>query len=304
MTMLGSARCVVLWNPSAGSAEQARDVREELERIPHLSIEEPQGREASIQASVRAAERGVEVIVAAGGDGTVNSVISGIVKSGRDPVLGVLPVGTGNDFSRALGMPLEPFEAVQALTAGTLGRMDIAYATSTQGTHLFANMVTAGNTGRYLREMTTEVKSRWGPLCYLRGVIDVLRDLEVYRVQIACDGRPPEMFDVLNIFVANGRYSGGGLAVSPDAAFDDGQLDLVIVKDGDAIDIASLTTEYVIADYLQHDLVEFRRAAHVEITAQPQMPATADGEEIGETPLSIRVEPQRLRVLLPPAAPE
>lgn len=297
--MLGSAKSVVLWNPSAGSAEQARDVREHLEQLPHVTILEPRGRDAAIEATIRAADEGADLIVAAGGDGTVNSVVTGIVESQTDPVLGVLPVGTGNDLARALEMPLEPLEAVEALSWGTISSLDVVRATSSEGTHVYANMLTAGNTGRYLHHMTSEMKSLWGPLCYLRGVIDVLRDLQVYRVQVACDGKPAEEFDVLNIFVANGRYSGGGLAVSPRAAFNDGRLDVVIVQDGDAVDIASLTTEYVIADYLEHELVEFRRAARIEITAQPGMVATADGDEIGTTPLSIEVDPQRLRVLLP-----
>jgi diacylglycerol kinase (ATP) len=297
--MLGSATTVVLWNPSAGSAEQSRDVREQLERLPHVSIIEPDGREASIEASVRAARDGAELIVAAGGDGTVNSVVTGVVQSQADPVLAVLPVGTGNDLARALEMPLDPLQAVEALASGTLGRLDVVRATSSEGMHLYANMLTAGNTGRYLHHMTAEMKSLWGPLCYLRGVIDVLRDLQVYRVQIACDDEPAEEFDVLNVFVANGRYSGGGMAVSPRAELHDGKLDVVIVRDGDAVDIASLTTEYVIADYLEHELVEFRRAARVEITAVPELPVTSDGEEIGTTPLSIAIDPQRLRVLLP-----
>jgi diacylglycerol kinase (ATP) len=297
--MLGSAKSVVLWNPSAGSAEQARDVLQQLEQLPHVSILEPHGRQAAIEATVRAADEGAELIIAAGGDGTVNSVVAGIVASQADPVLGVLPVGTGNDLARALEMPLEPLEAVEALSRGTLNTLDVVRATNAEGTHVYVNMLTAGNTGRYLHHMTGEMKSLWGPLCYLRGVIDVLRDLQVYRVQIACDDEPAQEFDVLNIFVANGRFSGGGLAVSPRAALDDGKLDVVIVQDGDAIDIASLTTEYVIADYLEHELVEFRRAARIEISAEPPMPATADGDEIGTTPLSIEVDPQTLRVLRP-----
>lgn len=300
--MLGSARSVVLWNPSAGAAEEAGDVRHELEKLPHVQILEPHGRAASIEATIRAADEGAELIVAAGGDGTVNSVVAGLVESQADIVLGVLPVGTGNDLARSLEMPLEPLEAIEALSWGTISSLDVVRATSSEGTHLYANMLTAGNTGRYLHHMTSEMKSRWGPLCYLRGVVDVLRDLQVYRVQVACDDKPAEEFDVLNVFVANGRYSGGGLAVSPRAALNDGKLDVVIVQDGDAVDIASLTTEYVIADYLQHELVEFRRAARVEITADPAMAATADGDEIGATPLSIRVDPQRLRVLVPRAA--
>jgi diacylglycerol kinase (ATP) len=301
--MLEYTRTVVIWNPSAGSAEQAEDVRRELEGMPHVTICAPNGREAAIEETVCAADDGAELIIAAGGDGSVNSVVDGLLQANAQPVLGILPLGSGNDLARTLKLPLAPLDALRALASGVATPMDVMSVSSSDGQRTCVNMVTGGNTGRYLQHMTDELKERWGPYCYLRGVIDVLRNLEPFRIDVICDDGPPEGFDALNIFVANGRFSGGGMAISPAAELDDGQVDVVIIRDGDAGEIASLATEYVVADYLQHELVAFRRAGRVKITAQPAMPLTADGDEIGTPPLSISVRPRCLRVLAPaPAA--
>ncbi|MCA9109243.1 MAG: YegS/Rv2252/BmrU family lipid kinase [Planctomycetaceae bacterium] len=297
--MIDTLRTVVMWNPSAGSADKAAEVRRSLTRMPHVTIREPVGRKAAIESTIQEADSGAELIVAAGGDGTVSSIVEGISQAKSDPVLGILPLGTGNDLARALGISLSPQDALQVFTNGRELRIDVMEIASSSGTRICTNMLTGGNTGRYLERMTDEVKQRWGPLCYLRGVIDVVIDLQTYRVNITCDDEPEMIFDSLNMFVANGKYSGGGLAVSPDAVLNDGMVDVIIVRDGDPRDIASLTTEYIAGDYFAHDLIEFRRARRIRLTADPSMPLTADGDEIGTTPLSVRVLHEALRVIVP-----
>jgi diacylglycerol kinase (ATP) len=297
--MLDHARTVVMWNSSAGSAESAGRVLDELRTMSNVAIREPSGRAAAIEETIQAARDGAEAIVAAGGDGTVNSVVEGLMRSDLRPALGILPLGTGNDLARTLGLPLAPEEALRTLLSADVTAIDAVQSTSSTGTRWSANMLTGGNTGRYLRQMSEDSKRQWGPFCYLRGVVDVIRDLQPFRIEIACDHRPAETFEALNVFVANGRNSGGGLRVSPEAELDDGLLDLVIVRDGEAGAIASLTSEYLLSDYLQHELVVFRRAAQLSMTSQPEMPLTADGEEAGCTPLSARVHRRRLRVLAP-----
>ncbi|MBX3438678.1 MAG: diacylglycerol kinase family lipid kinase, partial [Planctomycetaceae bacterium] len=264
-----------------------------------VTIVEPHGRNATVEAVARAIDQGSELLVAAGGDGTVNAVAEALAAYSQSPVMGVLPLGTGNDLARTLQIPLTPSEALQSLASGQPQRMDTLQIGSSDGTHLCTNMLTGGNTGRYLQAMTPEMKGRWGPLCYLRGVIDVIRDLHVYQVAIQSDGGTTEEFDALNLFVANGRFSGGGLSVSPEAEIDDGLADVVIVRDGDSGEIAALTSQYVLADYLQHDLIEFRRVRELSIVAQTAMPLTADGDPVGDTPLSVRVQPQSLNILVP-----
>lgn len=288
-----------MWNSSAGSAESADRVLDALRGMANVTIHKPCGRAAAIDETMQALAGGADLIVAAGGDGTVNSVVEGLMRSDREAVLGILPLGTGNDLARTLELPLAPDEALEVLLSADAVAIDAVESTSSTGTRWSVNMLTGGNTGRHLERMSDDVKRTWGPFCYVRGVIDVVRDLQTYHVKVVCDGGAPEEFAALNVFLANGRNSGGGLAVSPEAELDDGLLDLVIVRDGEPGEIADLTSEYLLADYLQHELVAFRRAGRLSLVSQPEMPLTADGEEAGNTPLSVHVHRQRLRVLAP-----
>jgi len=290
---------LVIWNPSAGSADRAIEVKHALQALPQTTICQPRGRDAAIQEAIRQARQGARLVIAAGGDGTVNAVAEGLARADTGAALGIIPLGTGNDLARTLEIPPNPQDALEVLQSGVPQRLDLVEVTSSSETRHCSNMITGGNTGRYLQHMTDELKQQWGPLCYLRGVIDVVSDLQVYRIEVCCDGGPPETFDALNVFIANGRCSGGGLAVSPQARLDDGQVDVVIVCDGDAGDIASLTTEYVVGDYLSHELVAFRRARQVRITSDPPMPLTSDGDEIGTTPITAVVNAGSLSVLAP-----
>ncbi len=300
--MIKQARTVVIWNPSAGSADGAAAVREQLRSMTNVEIRLPQDRDESIEATIRAVEGGAELIVAAGGDGTVSSVIDGLMRSASRPILGILPLGTGNDLARSLALPREPRDALEVLSTANVSTIDSVHVTSSKTERWFGNMLTGGNTGRYMQHMTDDVKRLWGPMCYLRGIVDVIRDLKVYTIHITCDDNRPERFEALNVFVANGRYSGGGLEVSPEARLNDGLLDIVIVRDGDPGDIAGLSTQYVVANYLQHKLIAFRQGQRITIDSQPRMPLTADGDAIGQTPLLLTVQPQCLQVLVPEAA--
>lgn len=300
--MLNDSRAVVIWNASAGSAEQAEPVRAQLGEMSNVSLREPGGHDASVAETAAAVRAGAELIVAAGGDGTLRSVIEGMLQEDPRPPLGILPLGTGNDLARALEIPLAPRPALDVLSSGSITPLDTVRFTSSRGTQSCVNMLTGGNTGKYLRHMTADVKRLWGPLCYLRGVVDVIRDLEVFDIEVTCDGGDSESFETLNIFVANGRFSGGGMLVSPHARPDDGLLDVVIVRNGEPVEIAMLSSRYLFTQFLEHELIEYRRARTLTITSREpgqQMPLTADGDDAGETPLEVTVEPQSLRVVVP-----
>lgn len=297
--MPAHAKTVVIWNPSAGSASAAAVVHEQLQTHANVETRTSDSRDHAIELTVEAAREGAEVVVAAGGDGSVSSVVEGLMQCERRPDLGILPLGTGNDLARTLEIPLNPIEALETLSTGQTTGLDAVQISTSQETRWYANMLTGGNTGRYLAHLTDEIKHRWGPFCYLRGMIDIAQDLQVYQVEVICDEKPPERFEALNLFVANGRNSGGGLAVSPEAELDDGCVDIVIIQDGDAGDIAALTSQYFVADYLENELVHFRRARRVTIHADPTMPLTADGDEVGETTLSATTRRRCLRVIVP-----
>lgn len=296
---------LVIWNPGAGSAEKADELAQRLHADDRVDVLSPDSHQATLEAVCEQAANYTRVI-AAGGDGTVNAVIAGVVEASADTLIGVIPLGTGNDLARSLEVPLDPQAAWDLIEQNTeTRRLDVLkYRTATQS-GICVNMLTGGNTGRYLNEMTDEIKQRWGPLSYLRGVVDVLRDMRSYHIQITYANGGSEVFDAVNFFLANGKTSGGGLTVSADARLDDGLCELVIVQEGTAREIASLAAEYVMTAQMQHDLVVTRRVSELILSSDRDMLLTGDGESIGQTPLRVKLLPRAVRVLagFPASAP-
>ncbi|SFI05759.1 diacylglycerol/lipid kinase family protein [Planctomicrobium piriforme] len=298
--------CTVIWHPSSTSGQRADAMRTELDKHPHVEVLEVDGTSETEQAVFERVSR-PGVIAAAGGDGTVRQVVSAIMQAranGKEvkATFAVLPLGTGNDLARGLQIPFVPEQAIDVLLSQHESPLDVVEFETPSERGWCANMVTGGNSGRYLEVMTDELKERWGAFCYLRGIIDVIKNLETFEIELRCDGEPSEKFTALNVFFANGRTSGGGMVVSPDAAVDDGKLDVLIVRDGQPGAIAGLTASYFLSDYKSHDLIAFRRASQIVLKANPDLLLTADGDSIGATPLTLKVHPAALQVKTPAAS--
>lgn len=294
-----TAGILVLWNAGAGSAAEAGEVRAQIESDAGAELyefsDESDARERIRQALADGGGR----IVAAGGDGTVGTVASLLAQEqARQAEFAVLPLGTGNDLARTLNMPLDPQAAWGICRSGAALPMDLLRVHRGDEAILYAaNMVTAGNTGKYAAVITPEMKQRWGPLCYLRSTIGLLQDLEVYDLQVQCDGGEVARYAALNVFLANGRTSGGGMTVAPEARIDDGLLDLIIVQDGTALDLAALTADYLLSDFRSNPLVLHRQCRKVRISASPPMPISTDGDPQSGSELTVEVESGALRVV-------
>lgn len=291
---------IVIWNGRAGSAERADEFRAQLQRFPNYTVCETESAEAARQLAQEAVRRGAAQIVAAGGDGTVNAVINGMSDRWDSSTLAILPVGTGNDLCRTLAIPLDPQDAVPLLAAGEVRRIDLVEVETNGHRTFYANAATGGNSDRVKDCLTDELKRRWGPLCYLRGGIGLLADLTGYETTISFDDEPPQHFTAWNLVLANGRTSAGGLELAPRANPEDGLLDVVVVLDGTAVDIAVLAAQFALADYLESDQVVFRQARRVSVQSEPPIRFSADGELIETQPVTFTIRPQALRVVVGP----
>lgn len=293
----------VIWNPSAGSTAASDHIRKLLMEKSGLEVIETGSRDDALQAVRRCGEEGFHRVIAAGGDGTANAVVTALAQLAADglhvPELAVLPLGSGNDLARSLGMPLDPLSAVDVCLEGTAMPLDLLDVQLDGGgeTRTAGNMVTAGNTGKYLNVLTDEQKRRWGPLCYLRGAVAVLESLEVYRAELHIDDAPPIAVDALNLFFANGRTSGGGMTVCSDAQLDDGKLDLVVISDGDGFDLAGLTVDYLTSDVRENPLVLHRRCRSVTVKCQSSIPVSTDGDAAEAREIKIEVRQKALRAV-------
>jgi diacylglycerol kinase (ATP) len=249
--------------------------------------------------------RGTRLVIAGGGDGTLNAVANGVAEAGEEVTVAVLPLGTGNDFSRTLAIPANPAAALALIEEPRVRNIDLVKAESASGSRYFVNMAGAGNSRSVSEHLTEEIKRRWGPFCYVRGVIDVLAELERYHATIRFDDGADETFDVFNIFLANGRTCGGGLTVAPTADPEDGLLDVIIVLDGGPIDIAALAARFLVSNllegsFLDSDMVVHRTAHRVWIDSRPPMTYVTDGDARIEGAATFTTVPGALRMVVGP----
>lgn len=210
--------------------------------------------------------------------------------------LAVLPLGTGNDLARTIGMPFELDQAVATVLGGEVSHLDLVHLECEEGQYVVGNMCTSGNTGRYLEALTPEVKEKWGPYSYLRGVVNIIGNLETFEVRLK-PGDELHDLSILNLFIANGRTSGGGLPVAPDSRIDDGLVDVVAILDGSPTDMMALARDYVLADFLQHPLVFHRQVRRISVEVRQPMPVTIDGDIVTEGSFEVRVEPRRIPIV-------
>lgn len=310
----------VIFNPAAGSAEQMDALRHKVAARDDLVLCTTQKRGDAERLAAEAAGRGDRLVIAAGGDGTVNEIVNGLMTAGPAaadrPRLAILPLGTGNDLPRTLGLPRhDPALAVDLIDAGRTATIDLIHVhhrgVDPATARYCANVAAGGFSGQLKEILTDELKETWGPLAYLRGSVQALPDLTEYRTRIRLDGRAWQELRVLNVVVANGRYTGGGSPVAPAADPTDGRIDVVIVREGTALEMARLAAKFTagtLADkadvggagdaFLDDGRVIFDRVRRVEVEASPGMWFSVDGELLTCDPVVFTVVPAAIEVVV------
>jgi diacylglycerol kinase (ATP) len=293
-------RAVVIWNPGAGTIEAAAAARKLLDDHPEALVVETESPEHAEETVQKACEAKVERIIAAGGDGSINNVVNALFRYGGDapPAFGVLPFGSGNDFARTLGMFDDP-DPVATIFHGSIRPGDAILATWDGGERIVANMATGGNTGQFLERLDDQTKKAWGPLVYIRGLIDVIRDLRTFPATVTFDDESMEA-EMFNFFVANGKTSGGGMVVAPHESLFDGKMTATLVRSGAAGEIVGLTADYLMQAFVDNDLIEQRTVERFTVHGEEPIPVTIDGDLVTDGPIEFRVLPGALPLIVPP----
>lgn len=288
--------CVVC-NPGAGSVDDAEPLLEQLRQVNSATICLTSGAGEATGFAREAARDGYELIVAAGGDGTLNEVINGIADHLSQVRVGLVPLGTGNDFARMLKLPESVEACVEILKRGHVRAIDLVRVTSDQ-VRYFVNVSAGGFSGTVDEKLTPEIKKNWGPLAYLRCAAEALPELRAYRTEIVLDDTTPLALDLYNVIIANGQFVAGGMAVAPEASIDDGLLDIVLVPKGSATSMAVMAAQILVGGHLGSDAVVFRRAAKISVHSTPGMWFNVDGETVGNDPAVFEVLPRALRFVV------
>lgn len=289
--------CIII-NSHAGTATK----RESL--IKHFSGDaEFVEVSADDDAADRAREQinaGIERIIVAGGDGTINQVVNGVMSAQRSVVVGVYPMGTGNDLARTLAIPLDPEGALSAIDHGSIRTLDAIAARSNVETVFGVNAASGGFSGQVDDNVTPVLKSNWGPLAYLLGAAATLPEMKDYQTTIELDDQAPETFVSLNVIVANGRTIGGGKRVAPMANLEDGLLDVVVVRYGSVATMTEAAGRLVAGNFMDSEAVSHRRARRVSVTSSPQMQFNIDGEPLVPGTITFEVVPRALQFICGP----
>lgn len=287
--------CVII-NPKAGSAQQVEVLEGTLNRQQAITCWQTEEAGDARQLAAKAVGDGFDRIVAAGGDGTVSEVMNGVMNQGGDVVLGIIPLGTGNDLARTLALPDDPRDALAFVLADHHVALDLIKVSTSGRTVYGINAAAGGFTGQIDEIMTPEMKATWGPLAYLFGAVSALPNLRDYRTRLSLDGDSAQDVDALNIIVANGRSIGGGKRVAPLADPTDGLLDVVVVKQAAPLELAGLAARFVAGEHLDSPHVIYRRVRRAHVASDPGMWFNVDGELLAKEPLTFEVVPGALRV--------
>ena len=284
-------KTIVILNPAARSEKASRL----LERIRELSGGAPvrltsEAGDAS-RIAAEAVRDGVEVIIAAGGDGTLNEVVNGI---GNVPVrLGILPVGTMNVFATELGIPHGNLErAWSIIEQGKVVAVDLPKANDTH----FIQLAGVGLDAEVVRKTTADSKKALGPLSYLLTLVQVAAHKPPRVVVETEGGRIREGSFVL---IGNGRLYGGPFPVFKRASLHDGLLDVLVFQNQTHWDVVRYFQAIAFGTHPELPDVEYFQTSSLKVTSSGDVPVELDGEVAGMLPCLFSVEPQKLRVMAP-----
>lgn len=236
------------------------------------------------------------LVVAVGGDGTLNEVVNGVTdESGHaQATLGAVLTGRGRDGCRALGLPRDPFRAASRLVEGSLVSLDLGLAQWPGGRRFFVNAAGAGFDATVAARAAGLGGS--GTVPYLRAVLASLREYRPVEGTVLRDGERYASGALAGVVVGNGAHFGGGMKIAPGADPGDGALDVVVLGALSRGELLAWLPTIYWGGHLRNRKVGLARARHVLIETQPPMAVEVDGEPCGQTPLDVRVCPGALRV--------
>lgn len=251
------------------------------------------GADSALSELLRRRSGDADLVVVGGGDGTLNSAARGLYDTQLP--LGILPLGTANDFARTLGIPADPLAAADLIVAGAPRAIDLGEVNG----HLFLNVASIGFSADLARALTAEAKRRFGVLGYGVVAARLLWQSRPFTAFIEHDGRV-ETVRTLQVSVGNGRYYGGGLAIAADATADDGALDFYSLEVAHWWHLLALLPSLRRGTLGQwKEVRSFRTTSVVVRTSRPRAVNT-DGELVTFTPATFGVRRGAIRVYAPP----
>ncbi|HFU4058722.1 TPA: diacylglycerol kinase family lipid kinase [Streptococcus suis] len=293
-------RARLIYNPTSGQEIMKKNVAEVLDILEGFGYETstfqttPEKDSAKNEAR-RAALAGFDLVIAAGGDGTINEVVNGIAPLEKRPKMAIIPTGTTNDYARALKVPRgNPVEAAKLIGKNQTILMDIGLAKNQKNgihqEHYFINIAAAGTLTELTYSVPSQLKTMFGYLAYVVKGAELLPQVQFTPVRVKHDGGVFEG-SVSMIFVALTNSIGGFEQIVPDAKLDDGNFTLIMVKTGNLFEILHLIGQVLDGGkHIESDLIEYIKTQHLTIeNLEPdsRLLINLDGEFGGDAPVEL-----------------
>jgi YegS/Rv2252/BmrU family lipid kinase len=249
------------------------------------------------------------VVVAVGGDGTLNEVVNGFFRNGA-PIptttkLAMVPLGTGGDFRRTLRIPLDTHQAVDVLRSGMVRRLDAGYVTYTNedgstGVRHFINIADAGLGGDVVNLVGNGTK-RFGSAAYKVGGLRALMSFKNKPMTIDVDGTRHDLAKAQQVVVANCQFFGGGMQMAPAASPTDGVFDVILIKNAGKIETMRGMNDFLAGRHLDQNnpKIELMYGKRVSVSSPEKVRIDVDGEAVGFLPALFEVQPGAIEFITP-----
>jgi YegS/Rv2252/BmrU family lipid kinase len=300
---------LLIVNPNAGNNKGRKDwdLVSSILKKHDLSCSEvfTERKGHAIELSKEGISRGYRRILCVGGDGTLNEIVNGVFSQENCPskeiTLGLIPVGTGNDWGRMFGIPLDYEGAIKIIKEGKMMLHDIGTISFFKGSEkekrYFINIAGLGFESVVVKRTNNQKdKGKSGKAIYFYNLLMSLISYKNTKAEIVIDGKKIEA-DVFSINVGNGRYCGGGMRQTPFAVPDDGILDVTIIKGMGKIEIILNLKILYNGKILNHPKVEGHKCKNVIVRSDSVLYAEADGESLGHTPVEFNIIPASINIV-------
>lgn len=290
-------RAMALVNARSRSGEAAKEHLVEALRASGMRLIIPPRCEPCDVSSIieeHAAE--VDCVIVGGGDGTMHAAAPGLLKTGLP--FGIIPLGTGNDLAKTLGIPPDLDGAIRIIVEDHTRKIDVGLVNGCP----FFNVASIGLSTALTNALRAEDKRRLGRVAYVLAAMRVLSRARPFRAVIRGE-RESVTVRTLQIAVGNGRYYGGGNAVAKEAAIDDGKLHLYSIEFLQAWKLALMARSFRLGEHVAHDEVRALTGEFFEVRAPRPLAVNADGELVTHTPARFEVRPNAVEVYTPAVAP-
>ncbi|MDT8862490.1 diacylglycerol kinase [Alkalihalobacillus sp. MEB130] len=291
-------RARLIYNPTSGREQIRKNLAYILERLEtsgyETSAHATTGEGCAKRAAKKAGENGYDLVVAAGGDGTIFEVVNGLADLPKRPNLGIIPAGTTNDFARALHIPRDIERACDILCGEHFEPVDIGRVND----KYFVNIAAGGSLTELTYEVPSKMKTAVGQLAYYIKGLEKLPQISPQMVKIEYDGKLFEG-EIMMFLVANTNSVGGFEKLAPKASLRDGMFDFIIVKKLSFPEFLHLATLALRGEHIHHPKVMYVHANRIKVQVIGDMQLNLDGEYGGTLPAEFVNMYQHFQMLTP-----